>query len=605
MKKLVFGLLLSGTAVMAQEKEPSTLPETKIQSGRLPVKFSETERSITIIPSEEIKKMPAVTLQDILGYVQSVDLRERGVGGVQADLSFRGGTFDQVLVLIDGVKLSDPQTGHHALNLPIHPSDIERIEILRGPGSRIFGQNAFAGAINIITSKNYDKAARIEIQAGEFGYLQAMAGAQFKTKNSGHRLTLTRGQSNGYEDNRDFIINQLWYQNRISLGKLSEMTVQTGLQQKNFGAMYYYTSPSRGYREYEETALGFINVGGKFARLKNLSVNLNGRWHSDEFRLWRDTLHKGINEHITRTYSLDFNGYHESFLGTTSLGGEFRLENINSSNLGIRERQIAGLFAEHRFRKYKNFTSVIGTNLSYISGFGWVLYPGAEVGYAITPKINLNGVIGRSYRVPTFTDLYYIDAAPSSIGNPALKPESAITWEAGARYLDSHWVAELTWFQRYAESLIDWQRVLPTDPWRAVNVSNALNQGVEASINYKFHLKNLSVLESVRIGYTYLDARGFSSSLLSRYVYDHLRHQVVAGIQLRYTPWLSHSVYYRYQERVSQTEAYSLLDTRLSARFKNWGVMVQVDNILNTDYYSIVNVKMPKRWVRAGVQLQF
>ena len=169
------------------------LDEVVVSSEKINLPFSKKFRTIKIITNEEIINSPATNLSDLLQEISGIDIRRRGVGGAQGDLYIRGGGFDQTLVLIDGMKMDDIQTGHHTLNmiLPLHL--IERIEIIKGPAARIFGQNAFSGAINLVTkhfkSQNADipkkKSVSInlsELVLGSFDQKTFSIGSKIVTK---------------------------------------------------------------------------------------------------------------------------------------------------------------------------------------------------------------------------------------------------------------------------------------------------------------------------------------------------------------------------------------------------------------------------------------
>ena len=134
---------------------------------------------VSVIPREEIEYAPVTSIQELLEYVAGVDVRQRGAEGVQADISIRGGTFDQTLILLNGVNITDPQTGHHNLNLPVSINQIERIEILEGPAARVYGPNAFSGAINIVTRQPDKTSWKLAIEGGSFGYFDVQGAGSF------------------------------------------------------------------------------------------------------------------------------------------------------------------------------------------------------------------------------------------------------------------------------------------------------------------------------------------------------------------------------------------------------------------------------------------
>ena len=173
-------------------KREYNLEEIEVSASRAPSLFSEIVRVLTVIDSKNIEQGAATSLQDVLGQVAALDVRQRGAGGVQADISIRGGTFDQVLILLNGINITDPQTGHHNLNLPVSLSQIERIEILEGPAARIYGPNAFSGAINIITKQFEEKTITARFDGGSFGYFGANIAAGFNTGIINHLIAGNR-----------------------------------------------------------------------------------------------------------------------------------------------------------------------------------------------------------------------------------------------------------------------------------------------------------------------------------------------------------------------------------------------------------------------------
>jgi iron complex outermembrane receptor protein len=133
------------------------LDEVVVLDSKISIPFSVKYRSVEIIDSQMIIESGARNLIDLLQQINGLDIRRQGVAGTQADLYIRGGGFDQTLLLIDGMKMDDVQTGHHTLNLLLPIQLIDRIEIIKGPASRIFGQNAYNGAINIVTKEFPEK----------------------------------------------------------------------------------------------------------------------------------------------------------------------------------------------------------------------------------------------------------------------------------------------------------------------------------------------------------------------------------------------------------------------------------------------------------------
>src|SRR5665647_3284603 len=182
----VLFLLISFQSVHSQQKKDSTaiqLSDVEINANSKKL-YSEMGRILTIIDKTEITKNAVTSLDQLLDYVAGVDIRQRGTNGTQADISIRGGSFDQVLVLLNGVNITDPQTGHFSLDLPVDLQNIHRIELLQCPSPRIWGPNAYSGVINIVTgqdSKERGTHFQGPIGGGSFGYLSTNGAVDFNS----------------------------------------------------------------------------------------------------------------------------------------------------------------------------------------------------------------------------------------------------------------------------------------------------------------------------------------------------------------------------------------------------------------------------------------
>ena len=227
---------VSASAPLAIEGEPEKeIDQVTVTASKVATPLSEATRLVTVISAKEIAQTPARSIQELLTYVAGIDVAQRGAQGVQADISIRGGSHDQTIILLNGINISSSKTGHLSFDFPINLSDIERIEILRGPSALIYGTGAFSGAINIITKHEADKSLYAKISAG----MHRLTGAELrgalalgKTQNS---LSLSRRSSAGYRSNTDYeIYNALW-QSRLILSEANKMELQLGYSDKQFG----------------------------------------------------------------------------------------------------------------------------------------------------------------------------------------------------------------------------------------------------------------------------------------------------------------------------------------------------------------------------------
>jgi iron complex outermembrane receptor protein len=206
-KKVTFCVLsfvLTYTLFSQEIAKQEQLDEIVINSSRIDLPFKENSRTITIITAIDIKNSAATNIADLLQQFVGVDVRRRGPGGSQADLQIRGGNFDQTLLLIDGIKMDDSQTGHHTLNAALPLEVIERIEIIKGPAARIFGQNAFTGAINIVTKNKLSNNVSINGESGSFGQFNGSITMGSELNNSSHIIHTGKVSSDGYRINSDY-----------------------------------------------------------------------------------------------------------------------------------------------------------------------------------------------------------------------------------------------------------------------------------------------------------------------------------------------------------------------------------------------------------------
>ncbi len=243
----------------AQTEFEHNLDSVIVTANRAPSNFSEIGRSITIISQKEIELLPTNNIQDLLELTSGIDVKQRGPEGVQADISIRGGSFEQTLILIDGIKLTDPQTGHHNMNLPISFSQVERIEILKGQGSQTYGANAFSGVVNIITKKMAVNNLNFDLSGGENKYYNMGINGSLKLGNSNHHLSVNKSKSDGYRYNTEFDNYNLSMNNSFNLSN-SVINTLVGYTDKDFGANSYYTTRFPDQAEKTKTLLAAISA---------------------------------------------------------------------------------------------------------------------------------------------------------------------------------------------------------------------------------------------------------------------------------------------------------------------------------------------------------
>ncbi|MBR9921171.1 MAG: TonB-dependent receptor [Bacteroidetes bacterium] len=579
-----------------------TLPDVTVSENRLEIPFSELSNNIEIITADQIKALPGMTVADILHYVAGVDVRQRGVNGVQADISIRGGTFDQTLVLLNGVKLSDPQTGHHTFNLPVDMENIQRIEVLKGPGARVFGQNAFAGAINIVTKTPDEAYIRIAADGGQFESGGLHISASLPQSNFKQYFSFGKDFSQGYRYNTDYDINNAFYQASFEYIN-TELSLTAGYTEREFGANGFYASPDFA-DQYEEIQTSLVSLQAKHrSRNWQFTPRLYWRRNQDEYIFVRSNPSLYRNLHIGNNLGAEFHASNNNKLGQSGLGAEWRHVQLQSNNLGYWSREEIALFGEHRF-EFGPVDVTPGVLFNYFTDFGTYFYPGIDLGVDLFAGLRFFANAGQTYRVPTYTDLYYQD--PANIGNPDLKPESAFTYEAGFKQQRGGMRWQASVFQRDGRDLIDWTKEADSLAWQPRNFANIRSRGFDASLHISFPIwfGMDSPLRRFDLSYTWLDNEILDNEYeFSRYALENLKHQFITGFEYQLFGKLVHRIQYRFTDRVNLDD-YSLIDTRLSWQSGGSRFFVEANNLLNTEYTETSLVPMPGRWIRAGLSFR-
>ena len=598
--------------LFAQSDTTIVMSGVTISDNRITIPFSEASRDIDIFEKSEISKLPAHSLPEVLSYVPGVDIRQRGPAGVQADIGIRGGSFEETLVLVNGIKLTDPQTGHHSLNVPIALDNLQRIEVLKGPGARLFGQNAFAGAINFVTRVPESTEINFGGYGGSFGSYGIHAGVSLPIGAYRQYVSVSRDASDGYRHNTDYGTNNIFYQSQADVGH-GQLDVVAGLTDRQFGANGFYASPA--YTEqYEEVRTSVVGVGYRRILDKmTISPRVYWRRNRDKYLLFRDDPGVYQNLHVTNVVGAELNGSMKSSLGTTGLGLEFRQEMISGdglrgdvaikTDLDSHSRQNFGLYAEQKFRLAHKLDVSPGVYVNWYSDYGWNAFPGIDLGYNVSPEIRIYANAGKSYRIPTYTDLYY--KSPVEMGNKNLKPEEAATYEIGGRFVKNGISLEMNYFYRHASQLIDWVYNTNDSIWHAQNFGNINTNGVEfsASVDPSRFFGDGFPIDNIFVSYNFLDQNKFNEeNLPSRYALEHIRNQVIAGLDLRVFKKLQNSLRARYIDREEESP-YVLLDDRLSwQQNAHFSLYLEATNITDKQYTEVMT-PMPGRWIKAGIKV--
>jgi vitamin B12 transporter len=599
-----------------------------VTAGRTPIEAQQAARIVSVITKSDIERSPAQNFNDLLRYVAGVDIRQRGPFGTQADISIRGGTFDQTLILLNGVNITDPQTGHHNLNLPIDLESIERIEILQGPAAKSFGPNAFNGAINIITGNSNHNHIRSSVMFGQYGLYKASVNISNTPGNFEHFLSISQMSSDGYIKNTDFSITNIFYQAKYK-HKDGTIDFQTGYNTKDFGANSFYSL--KYPNQFEATKTEFVSLKYQSNTTIKFTPTFYLRRNLDLFELKRNNDSVPFNHHQTSTTGLNLNVWTTHRLGKTSLGIDFRNEHIISNVLGnmlnipvevpsfnnvfytkYYTRMNTSIYAEHTV-SWKMLTVTAGVmahHNSDITGFG--IYPGIDISYRFNDYFKLYSSANKTLRMPSFTDMFY--KSPAQQGNIGLKPEEAVTIEGGIKYNNSFLKGNISAFRRWGYNMIDWVKNPSPDSiiWRSMNHTQINFTGMECSLSLTPPQSGtLERIPSVRISYSFLQADSNRNNKLSKYALDYLSNQITTSIDVKIAWKLYNSSRLTYHDRngvyqdakgqIVSYKSFWLSDIKIYWKENHYILYTEASNIFNSCYYDFGGIIQPGVWFRGGI----
>ena len=630
------------------------LAEVSITSTRVPLAEAQAPRMVTLMTQEEIQAASVHSINDLLEYAVGVDVRQRGEMGVQTDISMRGGNFDQITLLLNGVNISSPHTGHLSADFPLSVHDIERVEVIEGPSARVFGTSAFTGVINIVTRQAESNGGQVHLSGGQFGTFGAdismdITGAGDsrrkryslsldedglrigRDRNSvSNRFSAGMNRSDGATPNSGFTNWRGFWNSSVRQNGM-KIDMQAGYSYRRFGANTFYGAASTDQWESNERIMGAVTSDFRVGQVHVApSVSWN-RW-LDHYQ-WHKGSPAGENYHQVDTWAAAVNSWMESRLGRTSFGLEMRTEMIRSTKLGYplapeqyyrlrgldavdtlryrfaADRTDISAFLEHNVL-LDDLTVSFGllANMNTSLDYGWRLYPGIDLSYRPFSGTTLFASWNKALRMPTFTDLFY--SGPNIQGTTDLKPEKTSDFNLGLRYRTGGINMQLQGFYSRRTDMIDWV-IYESEPdgqtFRSGNFSVDCS-GVEfyAALYPGEYSSTLSFLRRLSAQYAYIhqDQKYHIPIKASKYAMEYLRHKVVLQADAAVTSRLSLSASWRWQDRTGpDNEPYALLDGRITWTETRWNAYISCSNILNEKYRDYSFIEQPGRWLMVGVIL--
>ena len=622
------------------------LDEVQVTGTRAPLTRSQQARMVTVLERGDIQAAPAQSVNDLLKYAIGVDVRQRASIGAQTDVSVRGGTSEQITILLNGINICDPQTGHNSFDLPIDMSEIERIEILEGPAGRVYGTSSLVGAINIVTRPKDKTSADFHAEGGSFGYFNAGFRANIANgSNSSNQLSGSYHRSDGFtrsssgNQNNDLQGYKTFYQGQYADSHMS-LYWHAGMSAKGWGSSTSYATPKwKADNQYEQTHKLMAGVQADIqCKVFHFRPSIYWNQHRDRYEGYRNQPEvMKYNYNRTNVFGLNLNSYFDWKAGRTTFGAELRNEDIISSNLGEPlhtpvhihgtdrnytlglNRTNISLHVEHnlllqRFTLSAGFLAIKNT----WNEMPFKVYPGMDASYRIGNNLKLYASWNTSLRMPSFTELYY--SVGGHKADKYLQPEEMSAVEAGLRYQSAAINAQLSGFHHHGSNMIDW--IMDTSKgddavWESVNHTRLNALGVETSLRVNLNqlIPTQQVIETLHMNYCYIHQQKVAEQhIQSQYALEYLRHQLTADVQFRLCRQLTLGLYYRFQERMGEYTSlqgdvlpyhpFALWDARLTWNAHPYTAYLQANNLFDKEYRDYGNVPQPGRWLMAGVRIR-
>ena len=599
----VFAMLLISAGYTANAQQPTDLPhptETMVVLGSpVPVPLAESPSPVLVLPLEQLAPLIATPL-DALRDDSSIFLEQRGAGGAQTDLTLRGGSFEQTLVLLNGFRINDSQAAHHNLALPMPLEAMDSIQILHGAGSTLHGADALSGAVDFLTAAPHLDMFQLSSGFGSFGSNEQSLLAELSRRSWSSRLTGSHNLSTGFTTDRDYrnqtASNEDWLSSRLGL-----TDVLLAASDRSFGANQFYGD----YPSWERTKGWFAGIRQELG--SHLQAAFAYRRHTDEYVLVRDDPALYENNHIDSSWQASLRSVFPLKSSSVLLMGvEADGDSIDSNNLGQHARNRAAGYIDMDLNPAKSRWGLSAgfREEGFSGGLQTAFAPHLAGRYRIAKAVKLRASGGYGFRLPTYTDLYYSD--PTTVGNPNLKPESAwsgdggVDWNASTRLSVS-----VTGFYSRQHDAIDYVRASSAEPWVAVNLSGLHFSGAESSLTWI-----PSKSQTIRVAWTSLyGAQDALHGLQSEYVFNY----PVQNAHLEWISTLGRGFVLRDAVQIAQRylqTPYPVWDmalTHQSALGKRGELRpyLRAANLSNTGYQEIQGVAMPGRSFTGGVSIRW
>ncbi|HTA43202.1 MAG TPA: TonB-dependent receptor [Bryobacteraceae bacterium] len=590
--KFCFFVFLATVSLCAQQTAAPQENESIIVTGTAePIPLSEADRDVNVIPLPEKQRPLYESWFDLLNLDPALDLKQSVPGGFQGDLSIRGATFGQTLVLLNGLRVNDVQTGHFNLDLPVPLEMISDLQVLKGSGSTLYGSDAIGGVVNARTEPFEPGELRLLGGAGNFGFNQEHAIAAFGQSWWQEELAFARDFSTGFMPDRDY--------RNLALSSLSTLKSRLGAtsllfaySDRPFGANDFYGAPEQ---QWERTKTWFASAHQDLG--KNTEANFAFRKHTDLYVYIRDDPAFYTNHHLEQDWQGNLRRRDKlPFHGVLSYGVEGLAESIQSTNLGVHSRTRGSGYLFYDLRSARRLSLSAGIREEVYGANQVATSPSLSGAAWLSGRFKLRGAASHAFRLPSYTDIYY--SSPSTIGNTNLKPETANSYEGGLdAWLRNDMHASVTVFRRRDTNVIDYVLPAGSNIYEAQNLPPLDFTGVEAGVVY-----DPRSTEHIGVSFTALHGQYASpENLVTEYTFNYPVHYAIVEWRGKIVKNVIGRTRIGALNRVG-TNAYAVWDASVAYSAGRIRPFLQLTNITSTVYQDIPLVAEPKRGIIGGAE---
>ena len=585
--------MLCCASLFAQQSAPVVPPvqtTVVVLGSPLPVTQAESSRTVSVFDTQQNR----VAFDDPEAYLRtdaSADIQQRAPAGILADISVRGGSFEQTLVLLNGLRINDVETSHFNLDLPVPLNALGSIDLLHGAGSTLYGSDAIGGVADFLTWKPDRTTLRLRSGLGSYGENQQAVSGSLATRKATEVLAGSRDFSIGFIPDRDYRSDAASSESFVQTRAGTSDLLLAG-NDRSYGANQFYGP----FTSREHTKAWFAALTQHLTQQTQVAVAY--RRHSDIFLLFQDKPAGYKNQHIDDGFEGSVRDQRSLIKDVAlSTGIEATTDQIASTNLGHHGRNRGAGYAAVEWLKPNRASFSLGGREEVFSGGRAVFSPTTAGTLWLAHSLSLHGSIGYGFRIPTFLDLYYSD--PGTLGDPNLKPESAWNYEAGVNWTPTATVfTTLNIFYSSQNNTIDYTRTSSSAKYKATNLSDLHFAGIEAALDWQPHST-----QHVHLSWSNLSgAKSALNGLESRYVFNYPvnngraewswtpRNQILLDMRLGVVQRL-------------EKNPYAVLDLSIVRERGRVHPYLQMTNLTNTGYQEIQGVRMQGRSFIGGVEL--